>query len=216
MSYLTTTRTANDLLLYVKRQFGDESGVQITDADILRWANAGQIEIFRRNKPIKATSTADLTKGITAYTFPNNVMMVQSIVVGGLPIPQRSFEEAQAYGFSVDPLKTNTGDPQFWWEFGGTFSFYPVPDKTVVAGIILYYLKGPTDLIATTDLLSVPDMYYNRLVEYVMSQAYELDENLEASQLKNGQFEGNLLSQVEDDSTIENFYPRITVLAEDM
>ena len=41
MSYLTSTYTGTDVSSYVKRQFGDESGVQITDEDIVHWINAG-------------------------------------------------------------------------------------------------------------------------------------------------------------------------------
>ena len=42
MTYLPTTKTALDVANYVKRQFGDESGTQMTDADIWRWIDSAQ------------------------------------------------------------------------------------------------------------------------------------------------------------------------------
>lgn len=216
MAYISNTRVASDLITYVKRQFGDESGVQVTDQDIIRWINAGQDEIFRRNKPIKAVATANLTSGTSAYTFPADVLFVQSLRVDGLPIPVRSFEEAEEYALANDPKGTATGDPEFWYEFGGTFNFYPKPSKTIANGIAIYFVKAPTRVVNTTDILAIPDTYYNRLVEFVMSQVYELDENLEASQLKTNQFLSGIQDQVDEDSTIDNVYPRITILVEDM
>lgn len=216
MAYISNTRAATDLITYVKRQFGDESGVQVTDADIIRWINAGQDEIFRRNKPIKAVSTADFTSGVSEYTFPSNVLFVQSLRVDGRPIPVRSFEEAEEYALVNDPKGVSTGDPEFWYEFGGTFNFYPKPDKTIAGGITIYYIKAPTPVVNATDILSIPDTYYNRLIEFVMSQIYELDENLEASQLKTSQFMSGIMEQANEDGTVDDVYPRITVLIEDM
>ena len=216
MAYMSATHTVNDVLTYIKRQFGDESGVQIDNADIMRWINAGQDEIFRKVKPIKATATADLLVNQSGYTFPANVLFVQAIHVNGSPIPSRSFEEAEEYAISQDPLRVETGNPQFWYEFGGTFTFWPKPSTTITGGIMIYYVKSPTAVVATTDLLSVPDSMYMRLIEWVMSQAYELDENMEGYQMKTNQFNNGVLDLSGDDATIDDTYPRITVYSEDM
>ena len=48
------TKTVQDVLLSVKRQFGDESGVQVTDSDIVRWVDDAQREISMNNPEINA------------------------------------------------------------------------------------------------------------------------------------------------------------------
>lgn len=216
MSAVTTTHTAKDVLDYIKRQFGDESGVQVSDEDIIRWTNVSQYEIVRRNRPIKATSTAELTADTYKYTFPDNVLEVERIRVNRKTIENRSFQDADVYINSVDPDNTQTGQPVFWYEYGGTFMLWPVPDGTVVDGIEIFYIPAPTKLETSADALTIPDVYYNRLLEDVLRQAYELDENYEASAMKQQQFENNMDRQTGDDSAEATTYPRITVLPEDL
>ena len=214
--YYSATKKVSDVLKYVQRQFGDESGVQIKAEDVVRWVNAGQTEIFRRNEPMKATSTADLIGGQHTYTFPGGILKIQSILVNGVPVPARSYQEAEEYILSNDPNRTETGQAQIWYEWGGDFTLWPTPDGDAAGGIVIKYIQAPTDVTAEGDLLSIPDTYYNRLVEYVLSQAYELDENWNAADLKATQFGTNLESQMNQNAVQRNTYPTITVLDEDL
>ena len=211
-----SSKTAQQVADYVKRQFGDESGVQIQDADIFRWINAGQYEIFRRNEPIKATGTADLISGQHTYTFPNDVLKVQSILVNGIPVSPRSYQDAEEYVLGNDPNRVQTGQPQLWWEWGGSFTFWPTPDVDATGGITIRYIKTPNNISNLADVLSVPDTLFNRLVEFVMGQAYELDENWAAADSKAAQFAQNLDSQAADKNIQYATYPVITVLEEDL
>lgn len=216
MSYISATRIVQNVIDYVKRQFGDESGVQINDTDVIRWINAGQDEIFRRSEPIKATSTTNATAGQYAYNFPADVLKVQSILYDGTPVRYVSFQEAEEYLLSEDPKRTQTGIPQIWFEWGGEFTLWPTPPATIVNGITIKYVKAPTAVTAVGDTLSTPDTYFNRLVEFVLQQAYELDENWAAAESKANQFGDNLQQQTGSGNTSAATYPRITVLDEDL
>lgn len=219
-NYQTITKRVSDVDAYVKRQFGDESGVQITSDDIIRWINAGQMEIFRRNEPIKATSTADLTAGTDTYTFPSfffSILKIQSILVNNTIVEYRSYQEAEEYVLANDPNKVQTADtPLIWYEWGGEFTFWPVPAVSATNGIKIRYIPAPTAVSLQTDLLSIPDTYFNRLLEFVLAQAYELDEDWGAASAKAEQFGTNLDSQVAQDSVETDTYPRITILVDDM
>lgn len=214
--YYSATKKASDVIKYVQRQFGDESGVQIKSEDVIRWINSGQTEIFRRNEPLKATSSADLVNGQHTYTFPGGILKIQSILVNGVPVPARTYQEAEEYILSNDPNRTQTGQSQIWYEWGGDFTLWPTPDSNVVGGIVIKYIQAPTEVNTETDTLSIPDMYFNRLVEYVLSQAYELDENWNAADMKATQFGSNLESQLNQNNVQRNTYPTITVLDEDL
>lgn len=215
-SYLQTTRSVNDVLAHVKRQFGDESGVQITDEDIVRWINAGQDEIFRRSEPLKATTNTDVIAGQADYELPPGILRIQTIYVNGVPLEQRTPQELEEYVRNSDPLGVTAGQPSVWSEWGGTISLFPKPETGAVSGMTLRYIKAPVLLETTTDSLSIPDGFYNRLVEYVMQQAYELDENFQAADTKAAQFSMNLEGQAGRDQVTHNTYPTITVLEEDM
>lgn len=216
MSAVTATRTALEVINHVQRQFGDESGVQVTNQDVYRWINLAQTEIFRRNEPVKKTGTANLVSGQSKYTFPEEIMQVEMMRVSGLPVKYMSFAEANEYIATNDPLNQATGQPQVWYEYGGSFMFWPVPDVNTVSGIDIFYIPSPVDVEADADILSVPDAYFNRLLEHVLVHAYEMDENFEAAQVKSAQFGEGMQTQALDQSTEPTTYPHITVRWDDL
>lgn len=66
MTLRPNTKTFQNLLTEVKRLFGDESGVQLEDADIQRWANEAQMEIVNTNGAIKAKSSMPSVAGTSS------------------------------------------------------------------------------------------------------------------------------------------------------
>lgn len=216
MGIRPTTKKASDVITAVQRQFGDEAGIQVTDSDIFRWINDAQREILVVNKTYKATAVTDLVAGTYEYTFPDEpIVDIQSIWINGTRIKYQSFPEFEEYSVANDPNRNNTGTPYVWTEWAGQFIFYPTPDTDSAGGIKIHYTRGATEVSSAADPLSVPDLYFNRVVEYCMAQAYELDEDYQASQMKLGQFTDGISSQ--NDTTIHEspFYPSITVLDED-
>lgn len=51
----------SEIATRVKRQFGDEAGAQIEDADILRWVNDAMIDIARTNNLLQISATTATT-----------------------------------------------------------------------------------------------------------------------------------------------------------
>jgi hypothetical protein len=213
-----STKVVGDVLTAVKRQFGDEAAIQITDDDITRWVNDAQQEILSTNRLFKAKATTDLVSGTYEYLFPNvPILDVQAIWVDSLKIEYRSFQEWEEYVNKNDPYKTSQGAPKIWTEWAGSFIFWPTPNTSSTNGIAIYYTKGPTVVTVLTDHLSVPDLYYNRVVEYCMAQAYELDEDYQASAMKLNQFtQGVGLLANDESTTYVDVYPTISVLPEDL
>lgn len=217
MGFNTTTKTAQDVLRDVKRIFGDEANVQISDDDIMRWINAAQREILISNKILKTIGVTDTFSGQAEYTLSSlDIATIQSIHFKGTKLEWRSFQDAEEYIMSTDPLKQASADPAMWYEWAGVVNLYPVPQNNDTGSLKIYYIRDPRDITAS-DTLTVPDRYYRSVVQYCLAQAYELDEDPENSQFKLGQFEErlNVLSQEQNTPEIDT-YPRITILADDM
>lgn len=217
MGLNTATKTVNDVLTDIKRTFGDEASVQVTDDDILRWVNSAQREILISNRILKAVGTSSITAGVAEYTLDGlNVVAIQSIHFNGKKLDYKSFAEAEEFVNSSDPGNTLTGDPILWYEWGGTINLYPVPDADYPSALKVYYIKEPTPLTQATDSLDVPDSYYENVLQYVLSKAYELDEDDTNSQFKLGQFTTrlNTLAEQENEPN-QDTYPRITIREED-
>jgi hypothetical protein len=217
MSWLPPTKTINDVAVYVKRQFGDESGVQITDDDIIRWVNAAQAEISNNNNILKASANLVLT--VDVYTYPlgvdMNIESIQSIHVAGIKIDYMNFNDFETYITNEDPNRTQRGKPLYWSEWAGSIFLYPMPDSAYTMQV--FYNAAPATLVTATDTLILPDKYFQRIIDYVMAQAFELDENFNAATAKMDFLDSKLVSMSNDEvKGAVATYPRITVLPEDL
>lgn len=216
MSFKAPTKKASDVANYVKRQFGDESGVQVTDADILRWINSAQEEIVSNNQVLKATATKTTTADTYSYQLgiDVNIQYINSLHIDGVKILYMNFNEAEELILKQDPTRVVRARPEFWYEWAGVVYLYPTPDAGYT--LTIYYHPTPTPVTQLTDSLSLPDNYFNRIIEYVMAQAFELDENFGAAQTKSNQFDSKLVSMsLDENRTSVDTYPLITIRPED-
>lgn len=212
MSYGSKTRLVSEVITAVQRQFGDESGVQLENTDVIRWINDAQDIIVAKNKVLKAKSTTPSVEGQAAYTFPSdNIHQIESIHYNGYRVPNMSFPEAEEQIFQADPNSTTVGNPVLWYEWAGTFTFWPAPGE--VQNIDLYYTQRPAPVTLISDVLSLPDKYYQDVVRYCMQQAYEMDEDMANSQAKGQQFDASLNEKSEEERTAQNMtYETITTV----
>lgn len=213
MSFTPITYRGTDVASHVKAQFGDEAGAQITNAEIIRWINQAQDEICNVNRVIKAKGTTDIIAGQKDYDVSGlNVRQIESISIDGTFLKGLDFPTAKET-ILADPDSGHTSKPLYWYEWGGVVSLHPTPDKTAPDGITLYFTKNPTRVSNLSDYLGVPDKYYNNLLDLVLAKAYELDENWDASQMKQGSARRSLEEIGQEDLTTQHStYSTITVL----
>lgn len=210
MSLRPSTKTFGTLVQDIRRTFGDEAGVQLDNEDIKRWANAAQMEIVNNNKAVKAKSTLPTAVGTGDYTFPDvKIQQIESLHFDNVRLESLPFAEAERIIISSDPQGVQQGTPSFWYEWDGTLSLWPKPDA--VKNLTLYYTAYPDDLTGSTaQLLSVPDKFYNAIVDFCLAKAYEMDEDLNASQMAEQRFRAALENQMEDERQGQNMtYPVI-------
>lgn len=212
MAIQNTTRKVSEVVEYVKRQFGDESGVQVTDTDLIRWINDGQMEIVAANKILRAKAVAHLIEGQANYDFPlDRIIDIEAIHVDGIPVQYMKFPDSEKYIIEQDPKRERTGQPLYWYDYANQITFWPKPDKDINSGITVFYVAEPHRVEELTETLSIPDRYYNSLVRYVLAQAYEMDEDWQASRFKQDQFQADLADLAgEEDMLSTAAYPTIT------
>jgi hypothetical protein len=203
-----STRTYADLKIMVKRVFGDESGVQLEDADILRWATEAQQAIANYNRLLRVKSTTVSSVGVYDLTFPaENIAQINSLHLNGVPLQPVDFQDAEQSFLANDPDHAEVGTPLYWWSWGETVSVWPKPDT---AGMYtLYYTRNPS-ILTGSDLqtLDVPDKHYQTVVDYVLWRAYEMDEDWQAANAKETQYRGALAEQKEEEFvTADLSYP---------
>jgi len=217
MGLAGSTKTLQDVIDRVTRQFGDESGSQITVADITNWTNSALMEIVKKNRILKAQSTTPSVAGQQQYTFSSlSILNIEHLQYEGKALDHKGFIEAQEYVSKYDPTMSQNGTPVVWWEWGTVLYLYPVPQ---VSGedVTLYYIQTPAEVSNTSDVLTVPDTYFETVLQYVMSQAYEQDDDWQGSNFKAQQVDAGLNLLAEDPNSYNRgHYMSITVLEEDM
>lgn len=217
MSIETYSRSFMDVSAAVKRQFGDESGVEITDSDIARWIDDAQREILLNNPDINAAMVQiNVTAGQTAYPIASqipDIFAIQSVHYDGEYISNMSFVEAQKY---IMQKETGQGPPVLWFERAGVLNLYPKPMDDKEAGLSVFYNKRPTRVQEENDPLTVPDTFFKSVVDFCMTQAYLLDENPQLAQVTENHFNNGMVLRSNRTDTNRNTYPTITYMPEDM
>lgn len=200
----------SEIATRVKRQFGDEAGAQITDADIIRWCNDAQQEIAVANDLLQVSAYTATTAGTQKYTIPANLLILRSAKWQGVKMQAVSMEEADALTLSTSAT-VPTGVPTTYWQFARQIYLWPIPGVSAASDLVLYYTRVPTALTVVGDTPELPLQYHPRLVEYCVAQAAELDDNLQHYAMKMSQFKQGV-GELKDNATWENHdvYPSIT------
>lgn len=213
-TYGPPTKTVQDVYDYVKRAFGDESGVQLTNEDIVRWINEAQSSIAEANETLQAVATTNLVANQADYSVSSItpvIYKISSVLIDGRRIINMPVSQAEESISNADPQELESGSPQFWYEWAKTITFWPVPSTS--GTITIRYIAQPADVTTTgTDVLSLTDDYFMDIVNYVLKQAYEMDENPEMMQLKAQEFDRSMTERGERSTNAQNMtYPTMTV-----
>jgi hypothetical protein len=210
-----------DVVTRVKRIFGDEAGVQITDDDLLRWINDAQEEIVKENEGLmETTATANVVQNQMEYDVPSDMSVLRSLKFKGYRIKPMSFAEFNEYvdGYSaadgVSPY--GPGIPEIFMVWNNKITLFPKPSESITNALSIYYIKHPPTVTTLADALSVPLQYHNSVVKFCLKEAYELDEDYQKAQAKRSEFEQDMMKLNDRNKwTSQEYYPRITTLPED-
>lgn len=207
----------------VKRQFGDEAGVQITDDDILRWANDGQRAVVVNNENVlQKIEPVDLIEGQQSYTIPSTMLIVQSITckstdsVSYTKLEGRSLQQFDIFVDGWDGNQFGIGFPSIYTIFANEIRLFPIPSFSFSPGLKIYGSRRPVDLTSDDDFIDLPEEYHSAVVDYCLQMAHELDDNWNASSAKAAQVAQNLrLNRNRDDWKSQDFYPFISISSDD-
>lgn len=217
------TLSVRDILDRVKRTFGDEAAVQITEADILRWINDAQREAVMQNEGLLQTvGYISSVAGQQEYDLPTDLYTLSHLYYRDTPVtayyslkwyPLREFTEyADGWdGSTVQSIPLVYGTQQT-----NKVILFPTPQASVANGIKLIYSKYAETIDGVSSPIELPPYLHSFIVNFCLMQAYEMDEDWESAQQKATQIQGDL-----DFNNNKKFwfgreqYPTISVSHED-
>ena len=209
-----------DVVTRVRRKFGDEAAVQITDDDIIRWINDAQVEIVKRNESaLQKSGFINLVVNQSTYTLPADYLILRALRYKYSDMPSFSrlrYKSMAQFDETIDGWDGTaflTGHPVYFTVDEGSAILFPTPDQSSTNGLKVLYNRTPTNVAALPDSLSLPLIYHNSVEKYCMWQASLLDEDHDPALMYKGDFQDDidsLMSRETADAT--STYPTITTL----
>lgn len=200
----------------VKRQFGDQSGAQLLDADIVDWINEAQREIYTKNNLGMTKGTIATVIGTGEYSFPTNLMRLFSVKYDGNALKEITIQDIDNVFPNYDTVQ-DRGTPNTYWTYADKFILYPIPDS--VKNLTILFNRFPVDIAADDTVpLDLDLKYHNRVLEYCYAQAAQLDGDMQSYVMWMKKF-GTEVQSTESDETEaaqNRAYPSITVSLRDM
>lgn len=200
----------------VKRQFGDQSGAQLIDADIVDWINEAQREIYVKNNLGQKKGTVATVVGTTEYSFPTDLMRLFTVKYDGVTLQGVSQQEIDEFISNIDTVGAiPNGTPTHYYTYAGKIILYPPPDT--IKNLTIRYNRFPVDVAIDADAVDVDKIYENRVLDYCNAQACHLDGNVSGYQLFMSRFEGKVNSTLDDEFEMgqQAVYSSITVAPRD-
>lgn len=214
----------SDVITRVRRKFGDEAGVQIDDADVIRWINDAQRDVVMKNETVlQTTSLANAVANQQDYTLPTNLLVLRGVhfKLTGNPSYYRlegmSFNEFDEQINGWEGTLYGPSVPTVYTTYGGAIKVFPIPVSSGTNNFKLYYSRQPVDVTTSASSIDLPLAYHNGIVDYCMAQAYELDEDWNAASNSNATYDNRVrLNKEREEWGNHEVYPRITVDMEDL
>lgn len=210
-----------DVKSRVKRQFGDESGVQIMDSDIYSWiSDAVRHIVLNNEETIEATATIDIVASQQDYDFPSDVISITSVTcetgdatsyfnIRGYPM-----EQFNTYVDGWDGGFFGGGQPAIYTVYDNKIKLFPIPDSAKAAGLKILYSTYLAEITADV-AIELPRLYFNIIVDYCLQKAYEMDEDWIAAEIKMQSVQQELHIARGKTKPLQDRYQTITILDDD-
>lgn len=210
-----------DVKSRVKRQFGDESGVQVMDSDIYSWiSDAVRHVVLNNETAIQASTTIDIVSGQQTYSLPSDVIAISSITCEAgdaasyFSLRGYSLEQFNTYVDGWDGQYFGPGLPAIYNLYDNQINLFPIPSTNATAGLKVFYSTYLDEISSDVDI-QLPRIYFNIIVDYCLQKAYEMDEDWIAAEIKMQMVQQGLHLIRGKSDPQQDKYPTITVLDDD-
>lgn len=195
---MPVSQSVANALTKIKRQFGDEFGVVITDSDIFGWMFEAELDIIR------STGCNDTRISIATSAFPFEVPVsvnFKRLSVNGRALQYTTKDELDLLGLST----TTAGGGKYWYREGTTVCLWPKESSSTIVEIL--YNKTPVlinDIPAgpINDFV-VPEVYYEDIVNWCIGRAHNKNNNLQAESVQMGLYDKNLNVRRDESQSID-------------
>lgn len=213
----------SEIFTRVKNLFGDQDGIQVTEAMCINWINDAQKEaVMQHDNLLMEEAFINVVDGTQTYALPADLLTLNHLWYSDgdtyyvlkwmSPTEFNEYIDGWAgtahYGEGFPLVYTRIKENEV--------TLFPVPDTSTTNGLKVVYARYPTDVTVSGSTIDLPK-YYDQYVEhFCMMKAYELDENWEASDRKAALVQNTLDFNNNRDAWFgRERYPSVMPVAED-
>jgi hypothetical protein len=132
------------------------------------------LELSTETQCIERVYTTDTTIGEQDYDFPTSTIAIKRVTYNGRKLRAVNMREDDALTLN-NQSTAETGSPQYYTVWNYTISLRPIPDS--VYALKIYSINEPQE-ITNTSILEVPVEFQMRLVNYMLSEMYAKDKDI--------------------------------------
>lgn len=179
------------IILSVQRQFGDESGAQITRSDIIRWVNDAQIDITRKTECLQIHAETDAIKNDGSYDVPFDFIRLRRVTYKGKKLSRVDLEELD----NIAPEReadSSSGSPAVFYVWGRKLWLHPNPSTGGEGVLDIYYVKMPEEVVSDVDVPEIPSHLHEDIIRFCLIRAKELNEDDEKAQALMHEYDGRM------------------------
>ena len=164
----------------VKRQYGDEADIYITNSDIYQWIYEAELQVIRDTENNETTLTTNVFP-TTLATPNNNAVHVRRCTYNNIPLTYITQQELDA--LQLTQLDTG-GEPVYWYRFSPTqWTVYPLPPT---AALVKFYCIVIPTLMAgapSANFFVTQTPFHPDMIHYVVARAHNKNRNYTAEQI---------------------------------
>lgn len=173
-------------LLRIKRQFGDEYGVVITNDDIYGWMHDAELDIIR------SAGSNDSTITVAANAFPSSIpdsVNIRRVSIAGVAVVPTSKEELDLLAISEEAK----GGANYWYKYNKQVFLWPI-NTADTRQVKVTYSKSPTLMtgLPAANSLTVPEVYHEDVIKYCIAKAHNKNNNAQAEKAQMDLYDRNV------------------------
>jgi hypothetical protein len=184
-----------DVIRKAQRRFGDSHQVLVENADFYDWINEAQIEIHRENGDILTVT------GVAASAFPwalpATFIRMYRVTYGGRPLDEVNILDLDNLDIDLDEFG-NYGPPNFYYFNNEQLHLFPDPVASDSTSVSVEHFAVPATVSALLDNLTVPVVYHEDVVTFVVARCHERNENWDAYARFKDEFDRKISNRTED------------------
>jgi len=170
MAAQTSRYTLRGLLARVQGDLGLRGQALITKDDVLQWGIEASDDLAQEFLWYRTEATAGTTDGTRYYSFPSDLLAVESIYHDGIPLRLVTSRELTIYNY--DWRNASEGTPLWWYRRGyNDYALHPIPDTTDTDIVTIYYAGLPPVPDEDDDTFTIPRAHDGAIVKYCLYKA---------------------------------------------